>query len=108
MTRRVRTRPSNRFEGPRLIRLTDQLTLIVRRTGNYVTLGDFFMLDTETFEWTELTAENCAGPFPEGRAGHRMVSIRDKLFLFGGGVWDKSRRSWLAKINATHVFDPRT
>jgi N-acetylneuraminic acid mutarotase len=73
-----------------------------------VTLGDFFMLDTETFEWTELTAENCAGLFPEGRAGHRMVSIRDKLFLFGGGVWDKSRRSWLAKINATHVFDPRT
>lgn len=66
------------------------------------------MLDTETFEWTELTAENCTGPFPEGRAGHRMVAIRDKLFLFGGGVWDKSRRSWLAKINATHVFDPRT
>jgi hypothetical protein len=76
--------------------------------GNYITLGDFFVLDTETMTWKELTQEDMEGDIPAPRAGHRMVTVRDKVFLFGGGVWGKNERSWRIKYNTTTIFDPET
>ncbi|KAL6045375.1 Galactose oxidase [Balamuthia mandrillaris] len=74
--------------------------------GMYILLGDLHVLDTETMEWTEITQKDVKGKFPGARAGHRMCTIRDKVFIFGGGVWDRSKHTWDQKLNELSVFDP--
>lgn len=63
--------------------------------------NDIHVLDTTTLYWTRIEA---TGDVPEPRCGHKMVTIDEKLYVFGGGNGD----NWSNKFNDLHVFDPET
>eukprot|EP00026_Physarum_polycephalum_P006410 Phypoly_transcript_06452.p1 GENE.Phypoly_transcript_06452~~Phypoly_transcript_06452.p1 ORF type:complete len:578 (+),score=110.38 Phypoly_transcript_06452:107-1735(+) len=63
-------------------------------------LGDMYVLDTETYEWRE---EQCAN-MPPPRCGHKMLAMRGKLYLFGGGAGE----DWATTYNDINVYDPQT
>jgi len=63
-------------------------------------LGDMFVLDTESLEWRE---ERCLNT-PPPRCGHKMVAMRGKLYLFGGGAGE----DWALTYNDINVYDPST
>jgi len=75
-------------------------------TGRYQVLDDFYCLDTDTLTWTNLT-HTVGGVRPTHRSGHTLTSIGNKLYLFGGGVWNEMN-GWVEKYNDVHVFDTRT
>ncbi|KYR00543.1 hypothetical protein DLAC_02556 [Tieghemostelium lacteum] len=64
-------------------------------------LDEFYVLDTQTFEWKEVQA---TGDIPSARCGHRLVSIGKNLYLFGGGSGD----NWLNKMNEIYIFNTET
>ncbi|ELR14777.1 kelch repeat protein [Acanthamoeba castellanii str. Neff] len=71
--------------------------------GHYTILGDFHEFDTETMTWTRLdTRFKCPSP----RVGHRMVSLGQRVFLFGGGVWSVDD-GWHTKLNELCIYDTR-
>eukprot|EP01117_Protostelium_nocturnum_P011660 TRINITY_DN4242_c0_g1_i1.p1 TRINITY_DN4242_c0_g1~~TRINITY_DN4242_c0_g1_i1.p1 ORF type:complete len:467 (+),score=156.89 TRINITY_DN4242_c0_g1_i1:219-1619(+) len=61
--------------------------------------NDLYVLNSVTMTWTQL---HPTGDIPEPRCGHKMISIDDKIYLFGGGNGD----NWSNKFNDLHVFDP--
>jgi len=63
--------------------------------------NDLHILDTVTMTWQ---TPKMHGDVPEPRCGHKMVTIDDKIYLFGGGNGD----NWLNKFNDIHVLDPKT
>jgi len=63
--------------------------------------NDMHVLDTTTMVWS---SPKVTGDVPEPRCGHKMVTIDDKIYLFGGGNGD----NWLNKFNDLHLFDPAT
>jgi hypothetical protein len=72
--------------------------------GHYTILGDFHEFDMETMTWTRLdTRFKCPSP----RVGHRMVSLGQRVFLFGGGVWS-AEDGWHTKFNELCIYDTRT
>jgi len=75
-------------------------------TGRYQVLDDFYCLDTDTLTWTNLT-HSVGGIRPTHRSGHTLTSIGNKLYLFGGGVWNETN-GWVEKYNDIHMFDTRT
>jgi len=72
------------------------------RCGTY---DDFCVFDTTTNTWSRVQAK---GKTPCGRSGHHMVTIDGKLFLFGGGLWNDTTKSWLERYNDMFVYDPVT
>lgn len=76
--------------------------------GQYQVLGDMYMLDTRSMTWTNLTSQ-MKGDIPCNRSSHRMVIIRDKVYLFGGGVWTPGPpTSWLHRFNDLYSMDLTT
>lgn len=77
--------------------------------GVYTVLGDFHVFDTKTRSWTDLTPKtptSCPN-FPSLRSSHRMVTVGNKIYMFGGGVWTPDPNScWLNKYNDLYCFDP--
>jgi len=71
--------------------------------GRYQVLDDFYSLDTDTLTWTNLTTA-VGGERPTQRSGHTLTSIGNKLYLFGGGVWNETN-GWVHKYNDIYVFD---
>ncbi len=69
---------------------------------NSKTYGDFQVLDTETMTWSEPTVK---GKIPSPRSGHQMLSIGKKIFVFGGGLWNDSARTWSEKYKDMYCFD---
>jgi len=74
-------------------------------TGQYQVLDDFYSLDTDSLTWTNLTQSTRDPFYPHARSGHAFSSINDKLFLFGGGVWNEND-GWVQKSTDIHIFDP--
>jgi len=74
------------------------------QNGRYQVLNDFYSFDTDTFTWTNLTSPHQVS-YPLHRSGHSLTSISEKLFLFGGGVWNENE-GWVEKYSDIHVFDP--
>ena len=64
--------------------------------------NDFHVLDTETLVWTRLDPK---GTGPCKRSGHQMVSIGNKIYIYGGGIWDDVKRIWLERYNDMYVYD---
>jgi len=75
-------------------------------TGRYQVLGDFFCLDTETLTWSNLT-HTATGSRPSPRSGQTLTAVGDKIYLFGGGVWNEAD-GWVEKYTDIHVFDTRS
>ncbi|EAL72937.1 hypothetical protein DDB_G0268696 [Dictyostelium discoideum AX4] len=75
--------------------------------GQYQVLDDLHCLNTETLTWTKLEGNLVQGTKPCARSGHCMTAIGNKLYLFGGGVWNHSN-GWVEKFNDIHVFDTET
>jgi len=71
------------------------------RCGTY---DDFAIFNSETMTWDKPKATG----IPCGRSGHHMVAIDGKLYLFGGGLWNDSTKSWLERYNDMYMFDPET
>jgi N-acetylneuraminic acid mutarotase len=72
----------------------------------YTVLNDFFVLDTVNMTWTNLKT---FGEVPCPRSSHRMVTVDNKIYLFGGGVWTPTPNSkWMVKYNDIFCFDPAT
>jgi hypothetical protein len=79
--------------------------------GAYTVLGDFHVFDTKTRLWTDLTPKtfNPANQYPSLRSSHRMVTVGNKLYMFGGGVWTPDPNScWLNKYNDLYCYDAAT
>jgi len=72
----------------------------------YTVLDDFHVLDTETMTWS---SPRITGDIPSKRSSHRMVTVGDKIFLFGGGVWTPTPiAKWIHKFNDIYEFSPST
>jgi len=71
--------------------------------GRYRTFEDFYRFDTENFTWEKIQAR---GDFPTSRSGHCLVSIKNKIYLFGGGIW--TPMGWIKKYNTVHLYDTET
>jgi len=71
----------------------------------YGTYGDLQILDTETMTWHEPTRK---GKSPCPRSGHHMITYGTKIFLFGGGLWNDTDKSWSEKYTDMFVFDTET
>lgn len=63
-------------------------------------LNDMYVLDTETFVWTR---EQCINT-PSPRCAHKMISLRGKLYLFGGGAG----QGWVDTFCDMYIYDPKT
>jgi N-acetylneuraminic acid mutarotase len=72
------------------------------RCGTY---DDFVLFDTETMTWQKPATK---GKSPCGRSGHHMVAVDGKIYLFGGGLWNDSTKSWLERYNDMYMYDPET
>lgn len=72
--------------------------------GVYQVLDDLHVLDADTLTWSRPETTGCK---PTARSGHSLTAIGDKLFLFGGGVWNE-RQGWVEKFNDVYVLDTRT
>ncbi|GAM26406.1 hypothetical protein SAMD00019534_095810, partial [Acytostelium subglobosum LB1] len=72
--------------------------------GNYQVLGDLHVLDTNTLTWEKPVV---TGDIPCARSGHCMTAIGNKLFMFGGGIWNEVD-GWTHKFNDIFVFDTLT
>ncbi|GAM28458.1 hypothetical protein SAMD00019534_116340 [Acytostelium subglobosum LB1] len=64
-----------------------------------VFLNDLYRLDVDTLIWTRLFP---SGDIPPPRCGHRLITLENKLLLFGGG----SGPNWGRKFNDVHIYDP--
>jgi len=80
------------------------------------------VLDLVTYVWTRLhedvkvydrslegrirKSKTCRveGELPEGRVGHRLVAVGEKLYLIGGGVWSE-KSGWSVQYYEMYVFD---
>lgn len=62
-------------------------------------MNDLWMLDTETFTWTEVDVSSEAHSVPEARSFHRMVCLGTSLYVFGGCGATSGR------LNDLHKFD---
>jgi len=71
----------------------------------YGTYGDLQILDTETMTWREPPRK---GKLPCPRSGHHMITYGNKIFLFGGGLWNDTEKSWSEKYVDMFVFDTDT
>lgn len=58
-------------------------------------------LPADTLTWTRLTTKKA----PSKRVGHKMIALRGKLYLFGGGIWSPDR-GWIEQYNDTWIYDP--
>jgi len=76
-------------------------------TGQYQVLDDFYSLDTDSLTWTNLSQSTRNSFYPHARSGHALSSINNKIFLFGGGVWNETQ-GWVQKSTDIHIFDPST
>jgi hypothetical protein len=81
--------------------------------GVYTVLADFHSFDTRTGIWTDLTPKNpqnyAHSQYPNLRSSHRMVTVGNKIYMFGGGVWKPDpNSSWLNKYNDIYCYDPVT
>lgn len=72
--------------------------------GMYQVLDDLSVLDTETMTWSRART---TGDVPCARSGHTLTAIGNKLYLFGGGVWNESE-GWVHKFNDLHVLNTET
>lgn len=72
--------------------------------GMYQVLDDLSVLDTETMIWSKAKT---TGDVPCARSGHTLTAIGNKLYLFGGGVWNESE-GWVHKFNDLHVLNTET
>jgi N-acetylneuraminic acid mutarotase len=72
----------------------------------YTVLNDFYVLDTDTMTWECLKT---FGEVPSARSSHRMVTVGNKIYLYGGGVWTPTPSSrWVVKYNDIFSFDTET
>lgn len=76
-----------------------------KKDMKYGTYDDFSVYDTTSRTWYKLTTK---GNAPCGRSGHHMVAIDNKIFLFGGGLWNDTTKSWIERYNDMFVYDTVT
>jgi len=69
------------------------------------TYGDFQVFDTVTMTWYQPEVK---GKIPCARSGHHMIPVGNKIYLFGGGLWNDKSKSWLERYNDMFVFDTET
>lgn len=69
-------------------------------------MNDVHCFDFDTLRWEELVPESQVRPDP--RSGHCIVAVENRLYLFGGGVWDREHMAWTRKFNDLHTFDIET
>jgi len=56
-------------------------------------------------EWTEL---KCKGDFPQKRSAACMISVNDKIYVFGGAIWNGEKQIWSDLVSTVSVFDIKT
>jgi N-acetylneuraminic acid mutarotase len=61
-------------------------------------VNDIWILDLDTFKWTEV---NATGTMPEPRAGHSCVFYQDALYVFGGKDEENNKLSDFWSFNLT-------
>ncbi len=71
---------------------------------SYGLTNDFWVFDTEKMTWKEIQLEKDKNPGI--RLAHGMMSFHNKLYFFGGGVYDGAKLRWLATFNDVWIFDP--
>ncbi|KAJ9452080.1 RING finger protein B [Diplonema papillatum] len=72
-------------------------------------LNDTWCLDLETYRWEQIVPKDADRPSPSGRKGHTAVVCRDSMFVFGGGVDDKSFYNDLWEFDLkTHTWTERS
>lgn len=74
---------------------------LLQQGTSLIDSNDLYVLDTKTMVWSK---PNVTGDLPEVRCGHKLVSIDNKLYMFGGGSGD----NWSKKFNQLYCFDPET
>jgi N-acetylneuraminic acid mutarotase len=72
---------------------------LLQQGNELIDSNDLHVFDAPSMTWTLLRPE---GEAPEARCGHKMVSVDNKLYLFGGGNGD----NWSNKFNDLFVYDP--
>ena len=75
---------------------------VVTSQLKYGTYGDFQQFDTISKTWSEVVSN---GKRPCARSGHHMVAIDNKIYLFGGGLWNDKSKAWVEKYNDMFVYD---
>jgi hypothetical protein len=63
----------------------------------------FHMCFVETMTWTKL--DHCKGDLPGPRTCSSLVSLDNKLYLYGGGLWSSDEQKWTNKYNDIVCFD---
>ncbi|KAL6060981.1 Kelch repeat protein, variant 2 [Balamuthia mandrillaris] len=71
--------------------------------NKYEIIGDFYCLNTETMVWKKIEAKGA----PSRRVGHKMVSVGDEIFLFGGGLWS-AQEGWTTQYNDIYFYTAGT
>eukprot|EP00027_Filamoeba_sp_ATCC50430_P005833 CAMPEP_0168549162 /NCGR_PEP_ID=MMETSP0413-20121227/4953_1 /TAXON_ID=136452 /ORGANISM="Filamoeba nolandi, Strain NC-AS-23-1" /LENGTH=332 /DNA_ID=CAMNT_0008579525 /DNA_START=441 /DNA_END=1439 /DNA_ORIENTATION=- len=68
-------------------------------------MNDLWEYDTEANCWTNLT-DQMKGSIPPPRSGHTMVSLGNRLFVYGGAVW--TGEEWTEYKTDFHVYNIET
>jgi hypothetical protein len=68
-------------------------------------MNDLWMLDTETYEWTQVSAAADATA-PEPRSFHRMICVGGALYVFGGCGATSGRLADLHRFDLTTAAHP--
>jgi N-acetylneuraminic acid mutarotase len=68
-------------------------------------MNDLHYFDVETLTWRQPQTK---GIPPSPRSGHTMVSVGNKIYVYGGAKWNSSQNAWTEKSNDMWVFDTET
>eukprot|EP01118_Nematostelium_gracile_P011088 TRINITY_DN38_c0_g1_i1.p1 TRINITY_DN38_c0_g1~~TRINITY_DN38_c0_g1_i1.p1 ORF type:complete len:424 (-),score=71.07 TRINITY_DN38_c0_g1_i1:135-1406(-) len=71
---------------------------------SYKIYSDLHVLDTTTLTWTK---PKTTGDIPGPRVAHKLLTVNNQVYLFGGGVWSPER-DWIEKTPYIHVLNPET
>jgi len=74
----------------------------------YGTYGDFFVLDAGSADTLKWEQPQTKGKTPCARSGHHMETVGNKIFLYGGGLWDDQNRTWIERYNDMYMFNTVT
>jgi hypothetical protein len=65
-------------------------------------MNDLHIFNVETLTWTQPQAK---GSPPSARSGHAMVSVGNKVYVYGGAKWNAAKNTWTDKSSDLYMLD---